>query len=147
MKMFRNSALSWCSNISESKGAAIGMGLTKLLEWAFKIFFVLSLIGVGQLAQIAASSNDVRAKAIEEWVGGDQSRQIIANDFRNKCLVGERDKEQFKPNAPIYNIYECGEKIGAASLVAVVKKADSTIETVVWPLSTVNITKKGTMFQ
>lgn len=105
-----------------------------VLKWVGGLFLVLVLVAAGEFGQYMKSAQDVRHDTIARWIADNPSQKQLAEKFVDKCLEGGGIQNK-SIDAKVVSVYDCGKGIGANDLVDAVKRADSTLVSVSWPLS------------
>lgn len=115
----------------------IKKALNTLIKYSSLALLALVLVVFGQASQAFKFNDDLRKHVINDWSGSDQSRAQIAEKFIATCIRGASDYTNRSIEDKPFDVYECGESVGAAELVMVIKKADGVLKTLAWPLSTI----------
>jgi hypothetical protein len=110
-----------------------------LLKAVGVVAFMFTLMGVGQLAQVLHTGDDVRYAAINEWLSLNPGKAHLADAYLTECVKGrdkdapwQRSKEQDSPHT---TITQCGIEIGAKELAEHVSERLSALKSLAWPLS------------
>lgn len=120
------------------------MSLRNFIRKVSKFSFIAAvgtvLVFAGQVGQYMVSTKDARMHTITLWNEQNPDNSAISQQFINYCLtpkeIEEGDlKEQLGRDTKAISLYDCGNSLGAESLVAAIRKSDASMSSLAWPLS------------
>ncbi|CAH1598972.1 hypothetical protein FWP33_18735 [Vibrio parahaemolyticus] len=120
------------------------MSLRNVIRKASKFFLIASvgtvLVFAGQVGQYMVSTKDARMHTIALWNEQNPNNTAISQQFINNCLTPKKLeegelKEQLSRETKAISVYDCGNNLGAESLVTAIRKSDDSMSSLAWPLS------------
>ncbi|MDP8189053.1 hypothetical protein QJU87_04135 [Pasteurella skyensis] len=121
--------------------------LNKTLKFILAVVLIIILVMIGQCSQYMASTQDSIMNTILLWDEHNPTKKNMSEKFIDECLMSKMvDKTKLditKIDTTIKSeaIYECGNNLGLEDLIIDLKKTESSMTSLAFPLSIFNSLK------